>query len=69
MKGIHPMRLGAYCVELNEIRAKERDEQYLLAWQRECPKCGVPSGENCLNLTTKVHKYHPHEERLEIPVT
>jgi hypothetical protein len=69
MKGIHPMRLGSLYVELSDIRAKERDREYQLAWQRECPKCGVAPGVNCLDLRypkDMIHKYHPHEERQEI---
>ena len=63
------MRLGSLHAELSDIRAKRRDEEYKRAWQRECPKCGVVPGENCLNLQypkDRVYKFHPHEERLEI---
>lgn len=55
---------------LREVRERERAQVWTIALKRDCPKCGVQPGEECLNLNaaakgqTKRTSW-PHQDRLD----
>jgi hypothetical protein len=55
-----------------QITARNRDERWKIALKRDCPKCGVGPGEECLNLIQAARgrterTRWPHSARVEPP--